>query len=302
MVASAIAVAANLVGNYILIFGKFGAPALGVAGAALATVIARYVEFFYIVIWTHRSSARLPFITGVFRSMYVPWELTLACIVKGTPLLLNEALWSGGQAMLTQCYSVRGLSVVSAFNISQTIANVFNVAFIAMGSATSIIIGQKLGEWGEDRADDLKAEAWKLTLFSVFLCIISAAGMLTLSLIFPLIYNTTDEIRKLATGLICIAALSMPVHAFNNALSMPVHAFNNASYFIIRSGGKTFITFLFDSCFCWVVSIPAAFIMAHYTAIPILPMYALVMSTELIKVVIGLTLVNKGIWIRDITV
>ena len=115
--------------------------------------------------------------------------------------------------------------------------------------------------------------------------------MLTLSLFFPRIYNTTDEIRKLATGLICIAALSMPVHAFNNA-----------SYFIIRSGGKTFITFLFDSCFCWVVSIPAAFIMAHYTAIPILPMYALVMSTELIKVVIGLTLVNKGIWIRDITV
>ena len=226
MVASAIAVAANLVGNYILIFGKFGAPALGVAGAALATVIARYVEFFYIVIWTHRSSARLPFITGVFRSMYVPWELTLACIVKGTPLLLNEALWSGGQAMLTQCYSVRGLSVVSAFNISQTIANVFNVAFIAMGSATSIIIGQKLGEWGEERADDLKEEAWKLTLFSVFLCIISAAGMLTLSLFFPRIYNTTDEIRKLATGLICIAALSMPVHAFNNA-----------SYFIIRSGG-----------------------------------------------------------------
>ena len=291
MVASAIAVAVNLIGNYILIFGKCGAPALGVAGAALATVIARYVEFFYIVIWTHRSFARLPFITGVFRSVYVPWELTLACIVKGTPLLLNEALWSGGQAMLTQCYSVRGLSVVSAFNISQTIANVFNVAFIAMGSATSIIIGQKLGEWGEERTDDLKNEAWKLTLFSVFLCLISAAVMLTLSLFFPRIYNTTDEIRKLATGLICIAALSMPVHAFNNA-----------SYFIIRSGGKTFITFLFDSCFCWVVSIPAAFFMAHYTAIPILPMYALVMSTELIKVVIGLWLVDKGIWIRDITV
>ena len=69
MFASAIAVAVNLIGNYILIFGKCGAPALGVAGAALATVIARYVEFFYIVIWTHRSFARLPFITGVFRSM-----------------------------------------------------------------------------------------------------------------------------------------------------------------------------------------------------------------------------------------
>lgn len=291
MVASSIAVAVNLVGNYILIFGKFGAPAMGVAGAATATVIARYVELFYIVIWAHRNTARLPFIDGVFRSMYVPWELTLACIVKGTPLLLNEALWSGGQAILTQCYSVRGLSVVSAFNISQTLANVFNVAFIAMGSATSIIIGQRLGEWGESRADDLKEEAWKLTFFSVFLCLVSAAGMIAVSAFFPKIYNTTDEIRRLASGLICITALFLPVHAFNNA-----------SYFIIRSGGKTFITFLFDSCFCWIASIPAAFFLAHYTGMPILPLYGLVMSVELIKVVIGLVLVNKGIWIRDITV
>ena len=138
---------------------------------------------------------------------------------------------------------------------------------------------------------ELKEEAWKLTFFSVFLCLISASLMLAISGVFPRIYNTTDEIRALATGLICVTACFMPVHAFNNA-----------SYFIIRSGGKTFITFLFDSCFCWLASIPAAYFLAHYTQVPILPMYAMVCSIELIKVGIGLTLVNKGIWIRDITV
>lgn len=291
MIASFIAVGVNLVGNYILIFGKCGAPALGVVGAALATVIARFVEMLYIVIWAHTHPVKMPFVAGVYRSMYVPRELVFACIQKGTPLLVNEALWSGGQAMLTQCYSVRGLSVVSAFNISQTITNLFNVAFIAMGAATSIIMGQKLGEWGESRVRELKEEAWKLTFFSVFLCLISALLMLTISGVFPKIYNTTDEIRSLATGLICISA------AF-----MPVHSFNNASYFIIRSGGKTLITFLFDSCFCWLASIPVAFFLAHYTQMPILPMYAVVSSVELVKVVIGAVLVNKGIWIRDITV
>ena len=291
MVASFLAVAVNLVGNYILIFGKFGVPALGVLGAAAATVIARFVELFYIVLWAHAHKEKLHFIEGVYSSLYVPGELVAACLQKGTPLLLNEAFWSGGQAMLIQCYSVRGLSVVSAFNISQTIAGVFNVAFIAMGSATAIIMGQKLGEWGESRVTELKDEAWKLTFFSVFLCIISALLMLSISGVFPMIYNTTDEIRKLATGLICISA------AF-----MPMHAFNNASYFIIRSGGKTFITFLFDSCFCWLASIPVAFFLAHYTDVPILPMYAMVASAELVKVVIGAVLVNKGIWIRDITV
>ena len=83
---------------------------------------------------------------------------------------------------------------------------------------------------------------------------------------------------------------------------MPIQAFNNASYFIIRSGGKTWVTFLFDSFFCWVVSIPAAFYLAHYTQIPIVPMYALVSGSELLKVGIGSTLVKKGVWIRDITI
>lgn len=108
MAASFLAVGVNLVGNYVLIYGKFGAPALGVVGAAAATVIARFVELIFIVIWAHTHRQAVPFIEGVFRSFYVPRELILACIKKGLPLLLNEALWSGGQATLTQCYSVRG--------------------------------------------------------------------------------------------------------------------------------------------------------------------------------------------------
>ena len=193
MAASFISVGVNLVGNYILIFGKLGAPALGVVGAAMATVIARFVELGYIVVWAHTHVVRVPFVVGALRSMYVPAELTVSCIRKGLPLLLNEALWSGGIATLTQCYSVRGLSVVSSLNISHTLANVFNVAFIAMGSATAIIIGQKLGEWGESRSDDLIEEAWKLTLFSVFLCMISSLIMVSLSIVFPRIYNSTTQ-------------------------------------------------------------------------------------------------------------
>ena len=144
-----------------------------------------------------------------------------------------------------------------------------------MGSATAIIIGQKLGELGESHPDELKDEAWRLTIFSVFLCVISAVLMISTSAFFPKIYNTSDEIRALA---------------------------NNASYFIIRSGGKTWITFLFDSCFCWVASIPAAYFLAHYTQVPIVQMFALVSAIEMIKVAIGGKLVSTGFWIRDITV
>ncbi|MBQ1552195.1 MAG: MATE family efflux transporter, partial [Clostridia bacterium] len=238
----------------------------------------------------HTHAAKLPFIDGAYRSLYVPGRLVLDCIRKGTPLLVNEALWSGGQATLTQCYSVRGLSVVSALNISQTIANVFNVAFIAMGMATAIIMGQKIGELGESHSKELKEEAWRLTFFSVILCVFSAALMMMVSGVFPKIYNTTGEIRALATGLILIAA------AF-----MPVHAFNNAAYFIIRSGGKTFITFLFDSCFCWAISVPAAFLLSRFTGLSTENMFFAVQTLELIKNVSGLVLVHRGRWINDIT-
>ncbi|MDO5702881.1 MAG: MATE family efflux transporter [Lachnospiraceae bacterium] len=291
MVASFMAVLVNLTGNYILIFGKFGAPALGVVGAACATVLSRFVEMAYIVIWTHTHKKEMPFIRGAFSSMYIPAALAKSCAVKGTPLLLNETFWAGGQAVLTQCYSVRGLSVVSSLNISQTISNVFNVAFIAMGSATAIIIGQKLGSLGEDHKEELLSEAWRLIFFSTFLCIFSGILLFLTGTFFPKIYNTTDEIRGLASSFIRVSAVYMPMIAFLNA-----------SYFIIRSGGKTFITFLFDSVFCWAVTIPTAWILAYRTSLPILPVFIIVQGVEVIKVMIAAQLINRGIWIKDITV
>ena len=103
------AVFVNLVLNYILIFGKFGAPEMGVEGAAIATVISRYVELAIVAGWTHGHKARNAFIVGAYRSMYIPGKLLRSITVKGMPLLANEFLWSSGMAVLNQCYSTCGL-------------------------------------------------------------------------------------------------------------------------------------------------------------------------------------------------
>ena len=145
MCAGIIAVFVNLIGNYILIYGKFGAPALGVTGAALATVISRFVEMFIVVIWTHSNPDKNPYIKGCYKSIHIPRDLVFNFIKKGAPLLANEALWSMGMTMLVQCYSVRGLESIAAFNINNSLSNVFNIVFIALGSATSILLGQELG-------------------------------------------------------------------------------------------------------------------------------------------------------------
>lgn len=136
------AVLVNLVLNYVLIFGHFGAPAMGVRGAALATVISRYVELAIVAGWTHSHGEKEPFIRGAFRSMAIPKQLTGRIIVKGMPLLINEALWASGMAFLNQCYSLRSLDVVAATNIASTIWNVFSVSFLAMATPSAFSLAR----------------------------------------------------------------------------------------------------------------------------------------------------------------
>lgn len=286
MKAGITAVFVNLIFNYILIFGKFGAPTLGVKGAAIATVISRIIECLIVVIWTHRHKEKNKFIVEVYRHFRIPRHLVNQIVLKGFPLMLNEAFWSAGMAIMTQCYSVRGLAVVAGINISSTISNVFNIVFIALGSSVAIIVGQLLGA---DKKEEAKDTDTKLIFFSVVSCIFIGILLMLIAPVFPLIYNTTEEVRSLATDFIKIVALCMPLHAFNHA-----------SYFTLRSGGKTIVTFLFDSVFTWVVSIPTAFLLTRYTDLHIVMVYFICQSLELIKCFIGFTLVKKGIWIQNI--
>lgn len=286
MKAGIVAVFVNLILNYILIYGKCGAPALGVQGAAIATVISRYTEAAIVIIHTHRHKEENAFTAGLYSTLKVPANLAKKIIVKGMPLLLNEALWAAGVAMVAQCYSVRGLNVVAAQNISNTINNVFNIVFIALGDSVAIVVGQLLGAGKMAEARDTDN---KMIAFSVFCCTCMAALMFLLSPLFPMLYNTTDDVRQLAKYFIMASACFMPQNAF-------LHA----SYFTLRSGGKTIVTFLFDSVFIWVVSVTIAFTLSRYTALPVLAVFILVQAGDIIKCVIGFILVKKGVWLQNI--
>lgn len=289
MVAGIIAVGVNLVLNYVLIFGRFGAPKLGVVGAAVATVISRYVELAVVALWTHRNGRENPYIQGAYRSFTIPKQLMRSIVGKEMPLLVNEALWSVGMAMMSQCYSTRGLDVVAAFNIATTINQVASVAFIALGNAVGILMGQMLGA-GLPR-EQIRRDNGRMIRLSVGICLFFGAVLVALSGVFPGIYNTTAEVRSIARGLICISAVMMPVNSYNNA-----------TYFTLRSGGQTFITFLFDSGFTWVVCVPVAYCLSRFTAIPILPMYAICVGVDVFKTIVGTWMLKKGVWIRRIIV
>lgn len=284
MVAGVVAVVLNTALNYVLIFGKFGFPMMGVEGAALATVISRFVQLGIVVLWAHGQGAKLPYVKGIYRKFYIPKQLTWNILKKGTPLTINEMLWAGGSTVMLQCYSVRGLEVVSAMNISSTISNLFNVTFIAFAHGIAIVLGQLLGA---AKLKEAKEAAPRLIWFSVGTCVAVGLIMALVAPLFPAVYNTTDFVKEMAVKFIRISAVCMPIYACANA-----------TYFVLRSGGKTIVTFLFDSCFVWLICVPCAMLLVKYTTLGIITIFFLCQMLEAVKCVIGMILVKKGVWIN----
>ena len=287
MAAGVAAVAVNLVLNYVLIFGHFGAPAMGVRGAALATVISRYAELLLVAGWTHRNAAKHPFIRGAYDSMAIPRPLLRNIVVTGMPLLANELLWSLGVVTMNQCYSTCGLDVVPAMNIAATLGNLAGVVYQSLGVSVGILMGQMLGARHSEEA--VRDTNRKLIAFSVTSGTCFGLLMALGSGAFPSIYNTTESVRNLARDLILISALVMPFQSFANA-----------TYFTLRSGGKTFITFLFDSVFMWVCGVSLAFTLSRFTSLPILPLFALCQMPDVLKCVVGQYMLKKGSWIQTL--
>ena len=286
MRASMAAVFVNLIGNFILIYGYFGLPALGARGAAIATVISRVVELAILAVHTQKHSDVHTFIRGAYKHLLIRADLAWKFFLKSLPLMCNEILWAGGTTFMNQSYSYRSLNAVAALNIQSTLWNLLGVAFIAMGEGVGIITGQTLGKGDLDKA---KSDSLKLITFTVLLGIVFGTVQIALSPFFPRLFNTSQEVKDMACSLLVIMGALMPVIAYAHA-----------SYFTIRAGGRVGITILFDSCFTWLVYVPAAYILSRYTNIGIIMLVAIVQSFEIPKALIGGIMVHSGIWARNI--
>ena len=288
MIASVASVITNFVLNAILIFGLLGAPALGVVGAAIATSTSRFVELGILVVWSHTHKEKYRFIKNLYTRFVIPFSLFKQVAIKGMPILFNELFWSLSVTIKNQCFSTRGLDVVTATNIAFTLQNLLSVAYFALSSAIAIMVGNLLGAGKLEEARDTDR---KLLAFAVFTGGIMMCIQICLAPIFPAIYDdASNSAKDLATFIMVCYGLSMPLAALATS-----------TYYTIRSGGLVFITMLFDSVYAWVLVTPVAALLAYFTNIPFTAMLPIVIIVENIKLVPGLILVNKGIWLKQIT-
>ncbi len=286
MVAGFIAVLTNCLFNWVLIFGKLGFPQLGVQGAAIATNISRYVECAVIIFFVIIKRKRFSYFKGVFKSLHIPHKVFKDITVKGMPLLFNEFFWSLGMSLLSVAYSLHGIDVVAGYSISSTVMNLANIAFISLGSSIGIIIGKQLGANEFEKAYDTDR---KLITFSVVLSLGIGVVVFLVGDKIPLLYNVSDASKEYAAFFIKVCSLFIPIHAFANA-----------SYFTVRSGGKTLITFLMDSVFIMGVNVPVAFALFYAFDLSIWIIFPIVQAIDIIKVIIGMTLVKKKVWLNNI--
>ena len=288
MIASTVSIVTNLIFNSILIFGLFGFPRLGVAGAAIATAVSRFIEIAILIIWTHKNKEKCPFAVGLFKEFSIPFALVKQVIIKGAPILANELLWSISITTVNMCYSQRGTDVLTALNISFNLQNLLSVAYFALSSSIAIIVGNLLGAGKLDEARDTDR---KLLAFSVFMGMLMMGAQIGLSTVFPRIYTDVQSV-------IDIASYIMVCFGF----TMPAAALATATYYTIRSGGRVFITMLFDSVYAWTIVIPVVASLAYLTELPFFAMLPIVLVVENLKLIPGLILVEKGIWVRQLKV
>lgn len=287
MYAGFAAILCNCSLNFVLIFGLLGFPALGVQGAAIATVISRFAELFVLILCVHKNSVKYAFIKGVYRSLRVPINTVHDIIRRGFPLLFDELLWSLAMTVRNQCLSTAGLESVAALNIQTTMFNVMNIAYLALGNSIAIIIGNMLGA---GKLEEARAENKRLLTFATLGGVIMGALQIALSPIFPLLYNTSDSTRDLATYMLIVSGISMAANSYVVA-----------TYYTLRSGGLSVLTMLYDCVYAWVFTVPTAFVLAYFTNVGIYVMFPAVIFVESAKCFVGFLLVSKAGWVRKIT-
>ncbi|TJX64053.1 MATE family efflux transporter [Soehngenia saccharolytica] len=287
LIVSIISLGTNTLLNYILIFGKFGAPVLGVKGAAIATVIARVIEFTLLLHAVYRGNE---YLNASAKELF-GWnkEFIKKYVSITYPVILTEGFWALGQVMYTIAYAKLGKSATASVQLTNTIQNMFFVVVKGLASACSIMVGGKIGAGEYDEAYDY-AKSF-IILSTVSGVILGLSLTLSSDLILKLFNNLEPAVYSSARSIIIIMGLTFVIRVYNNISIVGV----------LRSGGNTKVAMKIDLSTVWLIGVPLAFIGALILKLPVQYLFLLITTEEVVKAILGVPIIKSKKWIQNIT-
>ena len=271
--------------NYVLIFGYLGFEPMGVRGAAIGTVIARYIEMglLYMLMIVKRA----PFFAKLFTIFCIPKSLTKKISLKALPLTINEVFWSVGQTMFIFAFSLRGETALAAMNVNNAVSQIVFVTFSGIATAVAVMVGNTLGE---NKLDEAKSNAYKLMMVAFLSAVVVGSLLFIMAPFVVGLYDISDKTYTWAL-----------ITTRYNSVLICLYSVNVAIYFTLRSGGDMRSTVYADAGFTWVIMVPLALILAYFTNLDVTWLFLLVKGTELLKFFYALGLIKKKRWLQNLT-
>jgi len=270
--------------NYILIYGHFGFKAMGIRGAALATMIARLLEMcIYLTLLVRKTHFYKLDLAGLVK---LDGPLLKSMLQKAIPLTANELLFSIGISLVFKSYMRIDELLVAAISVVDTVMNIAYIVFGGLSAAVAVFIGGKLGS---GQLEEARGDAKKLIVFGMIVGA-TLGGLLFIAAPFVHhLYNMNDEAIRALRILIRIKSCLIPIYVINVC-----------TFFILRAGGDAMSTLVFDSGFLYLFPVVVSTALSLFTPIGLVPLYCTIELLDLLKMVLALILLGRGKWVRNL--
>ena len=285
-VSTGIALGINVVLSYLFIFGIGPIPAMGIKGAALATVVSRLFEAVFVVSVSYARKYVLAGSLGDFLSFNGFFARRFFRI--SLPVMINEMLWSIGVTMQSVIFARTNTDAIAAFNIVNTVSMLTWVLFLGLGNGVAVLIGKKIGERDEETARDY---ASRIARFAPLLAVGAAMILFPLSRLLPFVFKVNPETVRNALQMFIVLCCVYPFRAFNMVMIIG----------ICRAGGDTVFCVVYDVGTMWLISLPLAALAAFTLHAPVWLIYICVCTEEPFKALLGVLRLRSGKWLHNVT-
>ncbi|MDR3337129.1 MAG: MATE family efflux transporter [Treponema sp.] len=285
MITTVIALSMNMALNYLFIFGAGPIPAMGVAGAAIATVISRFVEAAILVMVSYAARYVIAGSPGQFLAFNGTYARNFF-IIAG-PVMLNEMLWSVGISVQNLIMARTNTDAIAAFNITATISQLTWVVFMGLGNGAAVLIGKKIGAGDEKTARDY---AKKICVFDPLAALVIALLLIPLAMLIPVLFKVNAQVLSYTAAMFLILGFSYPFRSFNMTMIVGV----------CRAGGDTIFCTVYDLVVMWLISLPLAAAASFIFHAPVPVIYLCLSLEDPLKSLLGVWRLRSGKWLHNV--